>query len=61
VSIQFAVKQKEQEGRIAKIEQDLERLLKSNVLQKEIDLLKSRLAALEQRPKPGRPPKEQNG
>ncbi|MFN8992879.1 MAG: hypothetical protein ACK5X3_04320 [Pseudomonadota bacterium] len=56
MSIHLAVQIKEQAQRIAELEQ----LMKSNTLQKEIDLLKSRIAALEQRPKPGRPPKEQN-
>jgi hypothetical protein len=56
MSIHLAVQIKEQAQRIAELEQ----LMKSNTLLKEIDLLKSRIAALEQRPKPGRPPKEQN-
>lgn len=57
MSIALQAKVNEQERRL----QELERLLKSNTLQKEIDLLKSRLEALEQRPQRGRPPKEQNG
>lgn len=57
MSIHLAVQVKEQAAKI----EELERLLKSNALQNEIDSLKSRLDALEQRPRPGRPPKEQNG
>jgi len=57
MSIHIAVQLKEQAAKIA----ELERLIKSNALQSEIDSLKSRLDALESRPKPGRPPKDING
>ena len=57
MSITLAITIKDHEQRIA----ELERLIKANNLQSEIESLKSRLSALEQRPKPGRPPKEQNG
>lgn len=36
-------------------------MAKCNALQSEVHDLKSRLDALEARPKPGRPPKEQDG
>jgi hypothetical protein len=57
MSIHLAVQLKEQAAKIA----ELERLLKANTMQAEIDSLKSRLDALESRPKPGRPPKDKNG
>lgn len=55
MSIHLAVQLKDAHAKIAEL------LDKTNALQSEIDSLKSRLEALENRPRPGRPPKEQNG
>lgn len=55
MSIHLAVKLKEIEQRVA----ELERLMKSNALQEQIDSLKSKLDA--PRPQRGRPPKDKNG
>lgn len=57
MSIAQSVKVQELEARVSQ----LEALLKSNAMQSEIEALKSRLDAIEARPKPGRPPKEANG
>lgn len=57
MSIADTMKMRELEQRIVV----LEALLKSNGLQADIESLKSRVEALESRPRPGRPPKEQNG
>lgn len=56
MSIAQAAKLQELEKRVTQ----LEALLKTNALQSEIEALKSRLDAIEARPKPGRPPKEAN-
>ena len=57
MSIALAQKQKDLEARIARLEE----LLKTNSLQSKIDGLKCRIEALESRPRPGRPPKDDNG
>lgn len=56
MSIAQAAKVQDHEARI----RQLEELLKSTALQKEIEELKCRVDALESRPRPGRPSKEEN-